>query len=197
MPAWQFGHLRQCWQQGGRKNCAKDPEYRQIESDMHNLEPAVGEVNADRDNFMYGQWNGGGGQYGRCEMKIDFSGKWPSRRHEPEAPSPASISICAINTIFPCLANKHSFLTHGINNILSPPGSAPGMSESHKFRGIIILMCSRLARRKKANLHYPSIINAVMGCVCPDLGLRKTAISALCAERRICYNHHHTLLWMT
>lgn len=75
MPAWQFGHLRQCWQQGGRKNCAKDPEYRQIESDMHNLEPAVGEVNADRDNFMYGQWNGGGGQYGRCEMKIDFSGQ--------------------------------------------------------------------------------------------------------------------------
>lgn len=75
MPAWQFGHLRQCWQQGGRKNCAKDPEYRQIESDMHNLEPAVGEVNADRGNFMYGQWNGGGGQYGRCEMKIDFSGE--------------------------------------------------------------------------------------------------------------------------
>ena len=59
VPAWQFGHQRQCWQDGGRKNCAKDPEYRKIESDMHNLQPAVGEVNGDRANFMYSQWNGG------------------------------------------------------------------------------------------------------------------------------------------
>ncbi|VTR22509.1 Endonuclease-1 precursor [Serratia fonticola] len=25
VPAWQFGHQLQCWQQGGRKNCNKDP----------------------------------------------------------------------------------------------------------------------------------------------------------------------------
>lgn len=75
MPAWQFGHQLQCWQEGGRKNCAKDPEYRKVESDMHNLQPAVGEVNADRSNFMFGQWNGGGKQYGQCEMKIDFKAK--------------------------------------------------------------------------------------------------------------------------
>ncbi|AJZ91151.1 deoxyribonuclease I [Cedecea neteri] len=75
MPAWQFGHLLQCWQDGGRKNCAKDPVYRKIESDMHNLQPAVGEVNADRNNFMYGQWNGGEGQYGQCAMKVDFKDK--------------------------------------------------------------------------------------------------------------------------
>ena len=31
VPAWQFGHQRQCWQEGGRKNCAKDPEYRKME----------------------------------------------------------------------------------------------------------------------------------------------------------------------
>ena len=42
VPAWQFGHQRQCWQEGGRKNCAKDPEYRKMESDMHNLQPAEG-----------------------------------------------------------------------------------------------------------------------------------------------------------
>lgn len=75
MPAWQFGHQLQCWQDGGRKNCAKDPEYRTIESDMHNLQPAVGEVNADRGNFMFGQWNGGASQYGQCAMKIDFKSK--------------------------------------------------------------------------------------------------------------------------
>ncbi|WP_312948402.1 deoxyribonuclease I [Superficieibacter sp.] len=75
MPAWQFGHQRQCWQDGGRANCAHDPVYRQMEGDMHNLQPAVGEVNGDRNNFMYSQWNGGEGQYGQCEMKVDFKDK--------------------------------------------------------------------------------------------------------------------------
>lgn len=72
MPAWEFGHQRQCWQEGGRKKCSKDPDYRRIESDLHNLEPAVGEVNGDRGNFAYSQWNGSEKQYGQCEMKIDF-----------------------------------------------------------------------------------------------------------------------------
>ena len=71
----QFGHQRQCWQDGGRKNCAKDPVYRKMESDMHNLQPSVGEVNGDRGNFMYSQWNGGEGQYGQCAMKVDFKEK--------------------------------------------------------------------------------------------------------------------------
>lgn len=75
VPAWQFGHQRQCWQDGGRKNCAKDPVYRKMESDMHNLQPSVGEVNGDRGNFMYSQWNGGEGQYGQCAMKVDFKEK--------------------------------------------------------------------------------------------------------------------------
>lgn len=75
MPAWQFGHLRQCWQDGGRKSCAKDDGYRQIETDLHNLQPSIGEVNGDRNNFMYSQWNGGEGQYGHCEMKVDFKSK--------------------------------------------------------------------------------------------------------------------------
>lgn len=75
VPAWQFGHQRQCWQEGGRKNCRKDPVYRRIETDLHNLQPAVGEVNGDRGNLMYGQWNGGEQQYGRCEMKVDFKNK--------------------------------------------------------------------------------------------------------------------------
>lgn len=46
-----------------------------MESDMHNLQPAVGEVNGDRGNFMYSQWNGGEGQYGQCTMKVDFKDK--------------------------------------------------------------------------------------------------------------------------
>ncbi len=75
VPAWQFGHQLQCWQDGGRKNCNKDATYRQIETDLHNLQPAIGEVNGDRNNFMYSQWNGGEGQYGQCPMKVDFKNK--------------------------------------------------------------------------------------------------------------------------
>ncbi|EPG7065414.1 deoxyribonuclease I [Serratia marcescens] len=75
VPAWQFGHQLQCWQDGGRKNCNKDATYRQIETDLHNLQPAIGEVNGDRNNFMYSQWNGGAGQYGQCPMKVDFNNK--------------------------------------------------------------------------------------------------------------------------
>ncbi|MGL9751138.1 MAG: deoxyribonuclease I [Symbiopectobacterium sp.] len=75
VPAWQFGHQRQCWQEGGRKNCTRDEVYRDMETDLHNLQPSIGEVNGYRSNFMYGQWNGGEGQYGQCAMKIDFKNK--------------------------------------------------------------------------------------------------------------------------
>lgn len=81
VPAWSFGHQRQCWQNGGRKQCAKDPVYRHMETDLHNLQPAIGEVNGDRGNFMYSQWKGGEGQYGQCEMKVDFK----NRQAEPPA----------------------------------------------------------------------------------------------------------------
>ncbi len=75
VPAWQFGHQRQCWQQGGRKNCVNDPVYRQMENDLHNLQPAIGEVNGDRGNFKFSQWNSKADQYGQCAMKVDFKNK--------------------------------------------------------------------------------------------------------------------------
>ncbi|MBE5253616.1 MAG: deoxyribonuclease I [Enterobacterales bacterium endosymbiont of Blomia tropicalis] len=75
VPAWEFGHQRQCWQNGGRKNCRKDAGYRRIETDLHNLQPAVGEVNGDRGNLAYSQWNGGDQPYGQCSMKVDFRQK--------------------------------------------------------------------------------------------------------------------------
>lgn len=88
VPAWTFGHQLQCWQEGGRKNCAKDANYRRIESDLHNLQPAIGEVNGDRANFMYGQWKGGEGQYGQCAMKVDFK----NRQAEPPARARGAIA---------------------------------------------------------------------------------------------------------
>ena len=75
MPAWAFGHQRQCWQNGGRKACKKDPEFKTMEGDMHNLVPAIGEVNGDRSNYRFTQWNGQPTQYGQCDMLVDFKNK--------------------------------------------------------------------------------------------------------------------------
>lgn len=73
VPAWVFGHQRQCWQKGGRKNCVDtDPTFRAIESDLHNLAPSIGEVNADRSNFSYGMLpKNQPKQYGQCTSKVD------------------------------------------------------------------------------------------------------------------------------
>lgn len=80
MPAWEFGHQRECWIEGKRKNCeSNDQVFMKIEGDLHNLYPSVGEVNADRSNFKFtdafedkkmtgsSKING----YGKCDMKID------------------------------------------------------------------------------------------------------------------------------
>lgn len=77
VPAWQFGHQRQCWQEGGRKLCSKsDPVFRRMEADLHNLTPTIGEVNGDRSNFNFSQWNGlDGVTYGQCEMQVNFKGR--------------------------------------------------------------------------------------------------------------------------
>ncbi|OCQ51115.1 Endonuclease-1 precursor [Photorhabdus australis subsp. thailandensis] len=81
VPAWVFGHQRQCWQNGGRKNCvASDPVFRAMESDMYNLAPSIGEVNGDRSNFSYGMLpKSVPNVYGRCTSKVDFK----SRTFEP------------------------------------------------------------------------------------------------------------------
>ncbi|CAM3633901.1 endonuclease [Parendozoicomonas haliclonae] len=79
MPAWAFGHQRQCWQDGGRKNCHKDREFRAMEADLFNLVPSIGEVNGDRSNFRFGDLSSKPDMYGQCEFKVDFK----QRRAEP------------------------------------------------------------------------------------------------------------------
>jgi deoxyribonuclease-1 len=74
VPAWVFGHQLQCWQQGGRKQCRDtNPAFRQMEADMHNLVPAIGEINGDRSNFRYQMIAGEPRAYGsKVNMEIDF-----------------------------------------------------------------------------------------------------------------------------
>jgi len=75
MPAWAFGHQRQCWQNGGRKACKKDKAFQIMEGDMHNLVPAIGEVNGDRSNYRFSDWKDTPTQYGQCDMIVDFKQK--------------------------------------------------------------------------------------------------------------------------
>ncbi|MGG4607593.1 endonuclease [Providencia sp. Me31A] len=77
VPAWVFGHQRQCWQNGGRKNCVSaDPVFGKMEADLHNLAPSIGEVNGDRSNYNFGQLaKNTAYPYGMCKSRIDFKQK--------------------------------------------------------------------------------------------------------------------------
>jgi len=83
VPAWIFGHQRQCWQNGGRKHCvADDPVFRAMEADLFNLYPSVGEVNGDRSNYQYGLVAGGAALYGACTTRVDFKARSAEPRDE-------------------------------------------------------------------------------------------------------------------
>jgi deoxyribonuclease-1 len=90
VPAYDMGRQRQCWQQGGRKNCTdNDPEFSRMEADPINLLPTVGEVNGDRSNMRYGMLSSTDGfGYGQCGTRIDF----PSRTIMPRADSRGDIA---------------------------------------------------------------------------------------------------------
>lgn len=82
VPAWVFGHTRKCWREElcidskgnrykGRKCCEKiDDVFKAMEADMYNLYPAVGELNADRNNFRYGIIYGEERKYGACDFEV-------------------------------------------------------------------------------------------------------------------------------
>ena len=75
MPAHNFGKYLPCWKQGGRKACKKDKTFKLMEADMHNLVPAIGEVNGNRSNYRYGANKPNIGQYGQCNVQVDFKAK--------------------------------------------------------------------------------------------------------------------------
>lgn len=81
MPAHNFGKQLRCWKEGGRKNCGGIAQFDVMEGDMHNLQPAIGEVNGDRSNFRFSEFTKKFNQYGRCEFAVDFK----KRQVQPRA----------------------------------------------------------------------------------------------------------------
>lgn len=82
--AHNMGQHLPCWRDGGRKNCsANDTTFKLMEGDLHNLYPAIGEINGDRNNFMYSQWtNSPEPMYGNCKTIVDFKLKKAQPREE-------------------------------------------------------------------------------------------------------------------
>lgn len=73
MPAWEFGKDEVCWtKHHGRQNCENTSDrFNLMESDLHNLYPAVGEINGDRSNYAFSDSVKKSSPYGMCDMRID------------------------------------------------------------------------------------------------------------------------------
>ena len=84
VPAWVIGHQRQCWLNGGRKNCtATDLQFQVAEGDLNNLVPSIGEINGDRSNYAYSAWTKDPvPMYGQCKSIVDFKLKKAQPREE-------------------------------------------------------------------------------------------------------------------
>jgi len=86
IPAENFGRQFSCWRDGnpecinskgksykGRRCCTKvNKQYRLMQADMHNLFPAIGELNADRSNFRFAFDEAWAYQYGQCVFNINL-----------------------------------------------------------------------------------------------------------------------------
>lgn len=74
--AWEMGHERNCWKNAkgsSRRYCRKnDASFRLMEAELHNLVPAIGEVNGDRSNYTFGLVRHSQTHYGTCPVKINF-----------------------------------------------------------------------------------------------------------------------------
>lgn len=83
VPVSAWGQSLPCWKNAicckdkdlcykGRKCCrASDPNFAKMEADLHNLVPAVGELNGLRSNYRFGVLGQKYKTVGACQMKVD------------------------------------------------------------------------------------------------------------------------------
>ena len=74
-PEWRAGHP-DCIDKKGRpfrgRNCAEKVNilFRYMQADMHNLVPAIGEINSLRSNYSFAMIPGEAREFGSCDMEI-------------------------------------------------------------------------------------------------------------------------------
>ena len=116
MPAWVFGHQMQCWQNGGRKNCKKNQTFKMMEGDLHNLVPAIGELNGDRSNFKFTEIAGESRNYGACNFEVDFKSRLVEPREEVKG-DVARIYFYMRDTYNVKISDKQTKMLNAWNNI--------------------------------------------------------------------------------
>lgn len=83
VPASWLGQGRPCWRQRlctnrsgrrfkGRECCARiDPDFRAAYNDLHNLWPAIGEINEQRRHYRFDELPGEPRDFGQCDFEVD------------------------------------------------------------------------------------------------------------------------------
>lgn len=82
-PAHSFGQFFKEWREGdpkcvkkngkkykGRKCAAKNPKFKAMEADLHNLVPSLPELNRKRSNFQFAEIPGEKREWGKCDFEI-------------------------------------------------------------------------------------------------------------------------------
>ena len=67
---------------GSKADATTNSDRVQCPTNLHNLTPAVGEINADRSNFRFGMLPGTGYRHGQCDFKVEFSERTVEPRDE-------------------------------------------------------------------------------------------------------------------
>ena len=112
VPASWFGGQMTCWKTGGRNNCNNVPEFEIMAGDMHNLTPAVGEVNDDRKAYRYRQFpHPEQSVYGKCQFFISDD--------KPRAAEPPEYTRGFIARAFKYMERQHGIkLSKGDRQIM-------------------------------------------------------------------------------
>jgi hypothetical protein len=105
---------------------------------MHNLFPAIGEVNGDRANFRFSDWNGKPNQYGKCRMLVDFKGARCSRPRGRCGQIARAYLYMSQQYGLRLAANSASFTKPGTGSIRLIAGSASATAVSASCRAIPI-----------------------------------------------------------
>ncbi len=86
VPASLIGNTMDCWRRGGRKNCSRnDKAFQLAEGDLHNLVPALGEINNNRSNYPpVENISGERREYGNCDVEISRKKFEPPRTKRGE-----------------------------------------------------------------------------------------------------------------
>lgn len=72
VPVSVLGADRPCWAEGGRNACERlDPIFQTAFTDLHNLWPSIGGINASRSNKAMGIIAGNELAYGSCDFEVD------------------------------------------------------------------------------------------------------------------------------